>query len=461
MLTAGFSKVCISPPVGAPLAGFAARQGVSEGIHDDLFARALVLANGTDVVALVSVDLLALSGDFIKRVREGIERSTGIHPSSVMIASTHTHAGPVTITTFFNPEESVDSAYMDSLAEAIEKSVTDAWRERFAARVGVGATQVNGVGVNRRSPDQRPIDEQVGIIKVDDDNGRTRAVLINYSCHPTVLGPDNLLVTGDFPNFAIEQIERSIGPDGFAMFVNGTQGNISMGHSSELSAIGVITPGRTFERAAELGHLLADATLVALPAIPTGEGQTLNSKTITVNLPLKDYPPLEEAITSLREADEALAKLTAQNASIAQIMPAKTQRLYASITNFYAREASALPDGHLPIELQGFRLGDAAFVAVPGEVFVEIGLSLKRNLPHMTFVIGIANGYIGYLPTREAYAAGGYEVVSSKCQPEAADILVEKIASLTESLFSDGTDGTNGGKTSTASTSANENTNGK
>ena len=134
-----------------------------------------------------------------------------------------------------------------------------------------GQARVEGVGVNRRSPDQRPIDEQVGIIKVDDLNGRTRAVLINYSCHPTVLGPDNLLVTGDFPNFAIEEIERNIGPDAFAMFVNGTQGNISMGHSSELSAIGVITPGRTFERAAELGHSLAEATLAGLPEIVTND----------------------------------------------------------------------------------------------------------------------------------------------------------------------------------------------
>ncbi len=447
MLTAGFSKVCISPPIGAPLAGFAARQGVSQGIHDDLFARALVLANGEAVVALVSVDLLALPGDFIKRVRERIQQSTGIEPSSVMVASTHTHAGPVTITTFFNPEESVDSAYMDSLAKAVEQSVTSAWREQFPARVGVGVAEVDGVGVNRRSPDQRPIDEQVGIIKVDDGNGRTRAVLINYSCHPTVLGPDNLLVTGDFPNFAIERIERNIGPEGFAMFVNGTQGNISMGHSSELSAIGVITPGRTFERAEELGHLLADATLVALPDIATSDAPTLNALTIPVNLPLKDYPPLEEANTSLRDADELLARLTAEGAPLDQIMPAKTQRLYASITNFYAGEALALPEGHLPIELQGFRLGDAAFVAIPGEVFVEIGLALKRQLPHMTFVVGIANGYIGYLPTREAYTTGGYEVVSSKCQPEAADILVKKVASLTERLFSDGA---NGGKTSTA-----------
>jgi neutral ceramidase len=447
LLTAGFSKVCISPPVGAPLAGFAARQGVSQGIHDDLFARALVLANGEAVVALVSVDLLALPGDFIKRVRERIQRSTGIEPSSVMIASTHTHAGPVTITTFFNPEESVDAAYMDSLAEAVEQSVTNAWLARFPATVGVGVAKVDGVGVNRRSPDQRPIDEQIGIIKVDDFNGRTHAVLINYSCHPTVLGPDNLLVTGDFPNFAIEEIERNIGPDGFAMFVNGTQGNISMGHSSELSAIGVITPGRTFERAAELGHLLADATLVALPVIATSDAPTLNTLTIPVNLPLKDYPPLEEANTSLRDADELLARLTAEGAPLDQIMPAKTQRLYASITNFYARETLAMPDGHLPIELQGFRLGDAAYVAITGEDFVEIGLAHKRQLPHMTFVVGIANGYIGYLPTREAYATGGYEVVSSKCQPEAADILVEKVASLTERLFSDGV---NGGKTSTA-----------
>lgn len=438
MLSAGFSKVCISPPIGAPLAGFAARQGVSQGIHDDLFARALVLENGGTAVALVSVDLLALSGDFVKRVRERIQGRTGLDPASVMIASTHTHAGPVTITTFFNPEESVDSAYMDSLAGAIEQSVAQARHSLFPARLGVGVTRVDGVGVNRRSPDQRPIDEQVGIIRIDDLNRCTRAVLINYSCHPTVLGPDNLLVTGDFPNFAVGQLERSLGSDAFAMFVNGTQGNISMGHSSELSAIGVITPGRTFERAAKLGHLLADATLVALKNITTSDEPALIALTIPVNLPMKKYPPLEEAVRSLTDADALLAKLTAEGAPLEQIMPAKTQRLYASITTFYAREALDLPDGHLPIELQAFRIGDAAFVAIPGEVFVEIGLSLKQQLPHMTFVVGIANGYIGYVPTREAYAAGGYEVVSSKCQADAADVLIERVGSLTAQLFSDG-----------------------
>ncbi len=278
MLTAGFSKVCISPQVGAPLAGFAAREGVSEGIHDDLYARAVVLVNKEAAIALVSVDLLALSSDFIKRVRQNIQQASVFRPEAVMIASTHTHAGPVTITTFFNPGESLDSSYMDSLAQSIEKAVATAWSNRFTAKVGVGLGHVD-----RRwgqSSQSRPASggrRGRVLLRLTTQPDATRGVVINYSCHPTVLGPNNLLVTGDFPNFAIEQIEKSIGPDGIAMFVNGTQGNISMGHSSELSAIGVITPGRTFERAAELGHLLADAALAELPLVVTDGSRSIAS----------------------------------------------------------------------------------------------------------------------------------------------------------------------------------------
>jgi hypothetical protein len=435
LFTAGFGKVCISPPVGAPLAGFAAREDVSAGIHDDLYARALVLENGESAVALVSVDVLALPGDFVGRVRTAVHTGIGIPPGAIMIASTHTHAGPVTITTFFNPEESVDAAYMDALARAIEEAVTRAWRERFPARVGVGAGRVEGIGVNRRTPDHRPVDEEIGIIKVEDETGSVRAVFINYACHPTVLGSNNLLVTGDFPAFAVERLEEALGPGGFAMFVNGTQGNISMGHSSELSAIGVITPGRTFERAAELGHLLADATLAALPDIKAEDALALGTISMRVPLPLKTYPPLEVTGSALREAEEQVESLSANGTPPEQLMRAKSNRLYASITNFYAREALTMPDGHLPIELQCVRVGEAAFVAVPAEVFVEIGLKLKRLAARKTFIVGIANGYIGYLPTSEAYAAGGYEVVSAKCTSDSEDVLIEQALELEEKLF--------------------------
>jgi hypothetical protein len=178
LFKAGVSKVCISPPVGAPLAGFAARQGVSTGIHDDLYSRALVLESDGVAVTIVSVDVLALPNDFVKRVRASIQDETGLPANSIMIAATHTHAGPVTISTFFNPDETVKPQYMNALAGYITQSVTEAWRNRFPARVGVGVGQVEGVGVNRRSADQRPVDEEIGIIKIEDAQTFRRSLLL-------------------------------------------------------------------------------------------------------------------------------------------------------------------------------------------------------------------------------------------------------------------------------------------
>ena len=438
MLSAGFNKVSISPQIGAPLAGFAARQGFCEGIHDDLFARALVIENNGKVVAFVSLDVLAVSSEFVNRVRTKIEQKTGIRKEAVMIASTHTHAGPVTVKTFFNPEDTLDAAYMDSLAKAIEDSVSEAWGKRFPARIGVGSGYVSGIGVNRRTSDKKPIDEEIGIIKVEDTSGKTCAVLINYACHPTVLGSNNLLATGDFPHFTVEKVEQAIGSDGFAMFVNGTQGNISMGHSSELSAIGVITLGRTFENAAKLGYMLADATLEALSDIQTKENSEINVTNSLVNFPLKDLPNIEEAAHNFRKAEENLAQVSQSDATEA-LMKAKSHLLYASITNFYARETAHL-DGHLPVELQAARIGDAVFLAVPAEVFVEIGLELKRRTAHKTYIVGIANGYIAYFPTETAYADGGYEVVSSKIAPESETIFYQEALRLEERLFTTATE---------------------
>lgn len=435
MLSVGFSKSKISPPIGAPLAGFAAREGACEGIHDDLFARALVLESRGRSAAFVSVDVLALSSEFVNKAREKIELKTGIGKDSIVIASTHTHAGPVTVKTFFNPDDSLDQNTMTLIATAIVDSVTAAWETRQPSRVGVGSGRVEGIGVNRRTPDRKPVDEEIGIVKVEDPSGQLRAVLMNYSCHPTVLGSDNLLATGDFPYFAVDRIEREIGDDGFAMFVNGTQGNISMGHSSELSAIGVITPGRTFEHAEELGNKLAEATLNVLGDIETNDSPEIGAAVSHARFPLKDLPDLEMAAQQLAAAEKELDLILTNGSPIEDVMKAKSKRLYASITDFYVRETSVLADGHLPVELQAIRIDDAVFLAVPAEIFVEIGLSIKQRANQKTFIVGIANGYIGYLPTAAAYSENGYEVVSSKVAPLSERVLYEEARMLEQRLF--------------------------
>lgn len=429
MLNAGFAKAIISPPIGAPLAGFAAREGVCEGIHDELHSRALVLESRGRSVAFVSVDVLALASDFVNGVRETIQARTGIDRDSIVIASTHTHAGPVTVKTFFNPEDTLDQEFMAGLSEAIVTSVDSAWQTRRPSRAGVGSGTVDGIGVNRRAPDKKPIDEEIGIIKIEDESGKLRAVLMNYSCHPTVLGSNNLLATGDFPYFAVDHVENEIGEGGFAMFVNGTQGNISMGHSSELSAIGVITPGRTFEHAEELGKKLGMATISALDSIVPNDSPRIGSAIANVRFPLKTLPDVQAAGQALKAAEEELAAVATDGLPIESLMSAKSKRLYASITDFYARETASL-NGNLHVELQAVRIDNALFLAIPAEVFVEIGLELKRRAKFQTYIIGIANGYIGYLPTKAAHSDGGYEVVSSKVAPESEDMLYDEAAKL-------------------------------
>ncbi|HXE10530.1 MAG TPA: neutral/alkaline non-lysosomal ceramidase N-terminal domain-containing protein [Bryobacteraceae bacterium] len=432
-MKAGFGKRPISPAVGAPLAGFAARKGNCQGVHDELLARALVIESGSTAVALVSLDVIAVASDFVEKVRRTIASRLPIALAAILISSTHTHAGPVTVSTFFNPDESLDASYMSRFEDAIVRAVEDAWQSRFAARIGIGSGTVEGLGVNRRTIDRKPVDREAGIVKVEDEFGKVKAILVNYGCHPTVLGPDNLLASGDFPAAAIERLEAQLGPGSFAMYVNGAQGDISVGHSSELSAIGVVTPNRTFERATELGHNLGNVVLEALPTIATKRSVPLRFETLTAGLPIKPYPDPSQTARELRQAEER-ADMLAANGNSTERMRAQSELLYASITHYYARETRKYTDGVLPIELQAIQIDDSVFVAVPAEVFVEIGMRIKSASPLRTFVAGVTNGYIGYLPSRKAYKTGGYEVVSAKCDDSGEDRLFEGVMRLEQRL---------------------------
>lgn len=433
-IKAGVSKLCISPAVGSELAGYAARKGRAIGIHDDLYVRSLVVESGAQAAALVSVEVLALAEDFVQSCREAIERRVGIPARHILIAATHTHAGPVTIKSFFNQDQDLDRAYLAILAERIEQSVAEAWVRRFPARMGIASGHVTGIGVNRRTPDRKPVDEEVGIVFVEDESRAACAVVVNYGCHPTVLGPDNLLVTADFPGVALETIERHLGAGSVALFFNGAQGDISVGHSSDLSAIGVIAPDRTFEKADEFGQRLAQAVIESLPYGQTHADAAVAIQSAKVSCPVKPYPPPSETMAALeaaqREVEERERQLAESGASLSldrALVQAKMARLYAQITDYYAR---LVADGSHPItrkevELQAVRLGPAAFLAIPAEIFVEIGLEIKRRSPLKTFIVGLANGYIGYLPTEQAYETGGYECVAALLAPRADKILVE------------------------------------
>jgi hypothetical protein len=408
------------------MAGFAARTAVSTAIADQLYVRALAVERNGQAAILCAADLLALSAGFTTAARRRIAELTGVPAECIVIAATHTHSGPVTIRTFFNPDEEIDSQYMERLADAIVECAESAWKSRREARIGTGVGAVEGIGVNRREAGGLPVDREVGVVRVEDPDGCLRGVLFHYACHLTMLGPDNLQISADLGGAAIAHVEQVCGPDTFAMFINGAEGNVSFGHSPSLSAIGAAPP-RTRQQMCTLGRRLGDAVLAALPGIEASGDVAIAAGSKRLRLPLRDLPTVADAEQALERADRSL-----QTSDGAQ---ARIDRLNAAIQLNNARYIARL-NGVEEVEVTVIALGDCALAAVPGELFVETALALKSRAPGQLWIVGLANGYLGYIPPVTAFARGGYEVIAARCAPGTAELLSVEILALLQRVTS-------------------------
>ncbi len=291
----------ITPYIGCPLGGFAARKDVSQGIHDELYARILVIEQ-QEPVAIVSADLLCLPAEMVKQIRALAARKIGMREECIAIATTHTHSGPELRP---NEKEIASTAYMQNLIDDLAGGIYAAWRVREAARIGIGCGTIQGIGVNRRHPDGLPVDPQVGLLRFDFESGRPGGVLINYTCHPVVLGPDNLLITADYPGYTMRLIERIKGDGSFAMFTNGATGDINTGHSADLSTR-LSDSGRTFERAEKPAHNAGRRSAQNPRNIELQSEIAVAAKSKSVALKLKPLPSLEQVQNDLAAKQAAL-----------------------------------------------------------------------------------------------------------------------------------------------------------
>ncbi|MFB0522144.1 MAG: neutral/alkaline non-lysosomal ceramidase N-terminal domain-containing protein, partial [Candidatus Bathyarchaeia archaeon] len=141
----GVASASITPPVGVPMAGYGARKGVSKGIHDDLYAKAIVFDEGDMKAALIRCDLIGLRRDAVKETRELIESEMGIDGDNIMITCTHTHSGPIT-----DPIYPDLDMWMKVLIRKMRGTVATAYRNSKEAKVGVGSGSVDGIVINRR-----------------------------------------------------------------------------------------------------------------------------------------------------------------------------------------------------------------------------------------------------------------------------------------------------------------------
>lgn len=425
-LKIGLGEKVITPQENLQMRGFA-RSQVSTGIHDDLHTRSIVIEgeDGT-VVVMIALSLVDLGRSFIERIRSDISEITGIPGNNILISCTHTHSGP-----------SVDSAgekYQTFLIENVVSSTVEAWNNRVPARIGVGSTEVMELGRNRRMLLYGGLhpDPEVGIAKIEDAAGNLMGVFFNYGCHPSALDWQNRLYSEDWPFYAIEGIKKVVGETIWVAYFQSAEGDINVGYSSELSAVGADMPIRNYQYIEIKGNQMADAVLKALPGINTSGDQVIRMAGDFFKYPRRDSYPVTLAQAE-KDADAAQKKLATlenePNIEGTRILDKVRveifqtgQRLH-SARRYYASDKNSEP---LKIEQQAVRIGDTIFVSVPGEVFSEIGLAIKKESPfEKTFVIGLANGYGGYMPTEKEFIEGDYEVDGSAYSKEAGRVCVE------------------------------------
>ena len=433
-LKAGAARMVITPPIGVPLSGYFAAEGRKEtarDVHDDLYARALVLNDGDRTIAVVTTDLIGLGVEELAAVREIVQRDAGIAPEHLVLACTHTHSGPI-VHPF--PHSGLvpgqaDEHYFHLLPRLIGSAVTMAVRRQRPARVGAASGNCY-ININSREmlPDgtlrglpflgrnsKGITDREVGVLRVDDaENGTPIAVLLSYACHPVVLGP-NLEISADYVGYAVNFIEQTSGTGTVALFANGAQGDMNS----------IVHPG-TYADAERLGVTLGAEVIKVALSIETNGNVHIKTATSRTELPLNPASTPERQREYTRFLEQEYQRFTVEG----DAMRAWDIEMRLAVAGYrlYNREQMTHP--YVPAEVTAFSLigegVNVGLVSEPAELFCEYGMRARGQSPFTTtLVLGLANGFIGYVPTPNVYTEGGYECEVTNVAPDAGDQLCQ------------------------------------
>jgi len=416
---AGFGAVDITPETGASIpGGWKAVPG--KGVLDTLFVVACVVTDGTTTVALVGVDGIFIGGASVKQARERISKNTKIPGTNVLVAASHTHTGgPLLLCHGVE----ADPAYQDRVANAVAKAVEDAWGALAPSEVGVGLGKEDSISFNRRflmkdgkeithpgkpgTPHHReivrpagPIDPDVGVLAIRKPGGAVTGVVVNFACHGTAVGGD--LFSADYIGPLRKRLKAVYGEATQVVFLNGACGDITQ--------VDNLSPGNDFGpgRADLMGSKLAAEAVRTI-------GRMSWMKTLTTAAAVEKVP------VRIRPEPDVAAERPAFG------LGSGPEDLYAVERKRVAEERERTPV--VDCEVQGLRIGPLGIATNGAEYFVEYGLRIKQASPHrFTWFVELANEYIGYVPTAEAFAAGGYETrtaQTSKLAPDGGQKLLE------------------------------------
>jgi len=391
----GFGSSDITPSDPIPMSGFAIRTEPSIGVQDRLAARAATFSDGSSTAAIVALELIGVDQALDSAIRRRVAEDSGLASDAVVVAATHTHAGPAILGDA--ALGAVDADFRETVIAQAAHAVAKALRDAKPATLRVAFGHEATVAHNRRDP-AGPIDPRVPIVWAE-RGGEVVGAIVSYACHPVTLGPANRLLSRDYPGAVLDVIHRAH-PEATTMFLTGLAGQINTGHHAHDSQRVGDGPRRTFAEAMRLGSLVAGAALAAQESGGRLLQGPVRVRRAGVALPYDRLPedPARSATRWISERD-----------ALGERDPGRRLILETWI-RWADSHAGDVPDS-LMTTVAALRIGDLVLVLHPGEVFVEDGLALQAAFPdHPVIPVGYANDAPGYIPRREAFASGGYEV---------------------------------------------------
>jgi Neutral/alkaline non-lysosomal ceramidase, N-terminal len=442
-LRVGAAAVVITPPIGTPMAGYYSERA-AEGVHDDLYAKALVLEKDGAKAALVSLDLISTVRQVVTEARREIERTTGVRGDAVMISATHSHTGPLmnnrgTREAVLGGTSDLALRYTAELPIKLAQAVKLAEERLAPARATIGHGHEGSIAFNRRyhmadgsvgwNPGKLnprilkpagPIDPDLPVVVFASPTKKPLAVYANYAVHLDNIG--GLKFSADVPYTFSKLLADVLGPEIVTVYTTGCCGDVN--HVD----VNWAEPQKGFENAARMGTILAAEVLRTMPRLkPVADG-SLRVKSEIVKLPLA--PVTREEVTKARDSVKRRGDGRSTNR-----VPFLEQ-----VQAFKVLDVDARHGQPHEVEVQVVAIGrEVAWVSLPGEIFAELGLALKQDspFPH-TIIAELANGSVGYIPARRAFAQGNYEVVSTRCAEGSGELLVATAVRLLKELFAEG-----------------------
>ncbi len=450
---AGASKVDITPPLGTLINGDFITH-YARFIHDNLYAKALVMKKGEQMIAMVVVDICAMAKDFLDNVKSEINDQTGIRPENILISSTHTHASGSIASLLL---AAADLPYRQKLSGLLVKVVQQAKQNLRPAKIGFGTADApehvvcrryimkNGykapnpvtgdMDIVKTNPfgdekyiDHRtaPVDSEIGFLAVQGVDNEWISLLANYSLH-YVGDWENGTITADyFGEFSRQIQEKLKAPDHFV-------GIMSNGTSGDANIIDYLNPCRYpdqyFAKEQLIAKELAQKVSQSLKDVEWQTDPELSSK----------YTELSVAVRKPSQEEIESAKKIVTETDFESITTTDSASLHnnpASLRKVYAREQILLneyPDTE-QLPLQAIRIGNGIIGTLGGEFFAETGLWLKKNKPEKNyFTIALANDCVGYVPPAHEIERGGYETWrcrSSHLEVNAEDAIKKELLKL-------------------------------